>query len=83
VLLRVEALLHGMSCEGRQAEGAQRAASPGPAKMDLRPKHYAKLRAAGTTCVTDLGSGDSSLLLDILPHCARARRRCDALWSTC
>ena len=45
-----------------------RGGPPRPQKLDLKRKHYAKLRGApGTKCVTELGSGDSAIHLDMLP----------------
>ena len=56
---------------------------PRPQKLDLKPKHYAKLRGApGTKCVTELGCGDSALHLDMLPDGApRCRSQCST--TTC
>ena len=52
----------------KRGKGKARGGPPRPQKLDLKPKHYAKLRGApGTNCVTKLGSGDSALYLDMLP----------------
>ena len=57
-----------------------RGGPPRPQKLDLKPKHYAKLRGApGTKCVTELGSGDSALHLDMLPDGASVPLQHDAL----
>eukprot|EP01051_Picozoa_sp_SAG22_P005457 SAG22_NODE_324_length_12373_cov_23.912254_6_plen_71_part_00 len=61
---RVGALLE-MPKGGKQRG---RSGPPRPQKLDLKPKNYAKLHGApGTKCVAELGSGDSSLHLKVLP----------------